>query len=412
MDVLIRGDENMFNSKLLMSLIFGLMAFALLFMVAGCDTTEEEFDAIDPEEEVDAADPEDVDAVDEPEEKADEEEQISGELAFMLPPTAGNLTASPDGEYLLFTMPAAPIDPYHIINTETYEGEICDDRGIYWGEIEGLPTPGLELTQVDVPHFSPDGEKLLYVGYEIYEYEKVNAVIYLSNLGLPPEVFQQVDLSSDELIQGIRPAWKADQKGIYYLTAKGVMSYSSEEQQAEKVHSVRDLNGLVQDEKLAPHSIYVEVNFALLAYYYDGRLKMVDIENGEPELEVFDTGVSDIENIEFIFDGRYIAMESAYMYDVEGNWLEFYDRQTGELVELENNYLPSMYSKTDQGEMVFNKVDEIKDSGLVLTPVLLNNKLEKVQSLDLPPDVFLIGHMWCVLGSNQDGYPVYKLDFE
>ncbi len=358
-------------------------------------------------------DPEDVDAVDEPEEKVDEEEQISGELAFMLPPTAGNLTASPDGEYLLFTMAAAPIDPYHIINTETYEGEICDDEGVYWGEIERLPTPGLELTQVDAPHFSPDGEKLLYAAYELAEDLKYgNAVIYLCNLGLPPEVENQVDLSDDEFIRGIRPAWKADQQGIYYLTAKGVMSYCPEEQQAEKLHSAQDLNGLVQDDSLATHSFYVKDDFTELAYFFEGKIKLVAIENDEPELEVFDTGLSDINNIEFIFDGRYLAMENTYMYDIEKYWLEFFDRQTGELVELKNDYLPSMYSKTDQGEMVFNKVEEKKDSRPVLTPVLLNNNLEKVQSIDLPPGVFRLGDMWCVLGRNQEGYPLYKVDFE
>ncbi len=405
----------MFNSKQLVPFIVGLMVFTLFFLAAGCDTAEEEVDVMEPEEEVDPE--EETDTVDETEEKADAAEEINGDLAFMLPPTAFNLYASPDGEYLLFTMAGAPIDPYHIINTETYEGEICDERGVYWGEIELIPTPGLEFTQVYAPHFSPDGEKLLYVGYEIYEYENVDAVIYLSYPGLPPEVFQQVDLSGDELVQGIRPAWKAEQQGIYYLTAKGVMSYSSEERQAEKIYSARDLNGLVLEDHLAPHSIHVEDDSALLAYYYDGRIKLVDLENDESELEVFDTGVSDIKNIEFIFDGRYIALENAYMYDREGYWLEFYDRQTGDLAELENNYLPLMedktgYLKTDQGELVINKVEEKGDSGPVLTPVLLDEKLRKVRSLDLPPGMFRVGHLWCVRGSNQNGTPVYELDFE
>ena len=375
---------------------------ATVFMAAGCNNFEPEsgIDEIDPEEE--------VDEINEADEK--ETEEINGDFVLVLPPTAGNLAVSPGGDYLLFTMAGAPIDPYHIINTETYKGEICDDWGVYWGEIEGLPTPGHEPAQVDSPHFSPDGEKLLYVGYELKEYEYVNAVIYLCNLGLPPEVFQQIDLSSDEYIQGIRPAWKADQEGIYYLTAKGVMSYCPEEQQAEKIYSARDLNGLVQEGSLAPHSFHVGDDFAGLAYYYEGRIKLVPLENVEPELEVFDTGLSDISNIEFIFGGKYLALESTYMYDTEGYWLEFLDLQTGELVELENDYLPAGYTTSDQEEMAFIKFDEPKDFEIAL----LNYSLEEVQSVDIPRFtgyVIWLNDMWCILESNQDGYPLYKVDF-
>jgi len=261
----------MFKSKLLVPLIFGLVIFVTAFLTIGCETADPapEVDEIEPEEEVDAVDEAAEEKVDEEEkEKVDAaEEGINGDLALMLPTTAWNLAASPDGEYLLFTMAAAPIEPYHIINTETYEGEICDDRGIYWGEIENLPTPGFETAQVYNPHFSPDGEKLLYVSYEVKDYKHVNAAIYLCKVGLPPEIEDQVDLSGEEFIREIRPAWKADQQGIYYLTAKGVMSYCPEEQQAEKLHSAQDLNGLVQDDSLAAHAFHVKDDIARLAYY-------------------------------------------------------------------------------------------------------------------------------------------------
>lgn len=425
----------MFKSKSYMIALFGVLIIATALIVLACegDEPESEFYEAEPEEKSAETDPKEVDAKDvepepgvdqaEPEEKSDEidpeeadaedkaREEINGDPALMLPPTARILAASPGGDYLLFTIAAAPIDPYQIINTETYEGEICDERGSYWGEIEDLPTPGLELAQVKAPHFSPDGEELLYVGYEIKEYKYVSAAIYLCELGLPPEIEHQIDPSEDEFIQGIRPAWNAEQRNIYYLTAKGVMSYCSENQQSEKLHQAQKLKGLVQDDTLAPHAFHVKDDFAELAYFYEGKIKLVAIENDQPELEVFDTGLSDINNIEFIFDGRYLSMESYYMYDIKGYWLEFFDRQTGELVELENDYLPAGYSTNDQEKMAFIKFNEPNDYEISI----LNDSLEKVQSVDIP---WLTGHViwlddvWCVLGRNQEGYPLYKVDFD
>jgi len=398
----------MFKSKSYMTALFGVLIIATALIVFACEGDEPEpgVDQAEPEEKSDEIDPEEADA----EDKAREE--INGDPALMLPPTVGNLSASPGGDYLLFTMAAAPIDPYHIINTETYEGKICDDRGVYWGEIEDLPTPGLEPAQVNSPHFSLDGKKLLYVGYEVKEYKSVSAAIYLCDLGLPPEVKHQIDLSEEEFIQGIRPAWNAEQRGIYYLTAKGVMSCCSENQQSEKLHPAQNLKGLVQDDTLAPHSFHVKDDYTWLAYYYEGKINLVELgENDEPELKVFDMGLSDINNIEFIFDGRYLAMESYYMYDIKGYWLEFVDRQTGELVELENDYLPAGYSTNDQEKMAFIKFNERNDYEISI----LNDSLEKVQSVDIP---WLTGHViwlddvWCVLGRNQEGYPLYKVDFE
>jgi len=401
----------MFKSKSYMKALFGVLiiATALIFLACEDDESEPVVDQTEPEEKPDEVDPEEADA----EDKAREE--MNGDLALMLPPTAGNLAASPGGDYLLFTMAAAPIDPYQIINTETYEGEICDERGVYWGEIEDLPTPGLELAQVNAPHFSPDGEKLLYVGYEIKDYEYVNAAIYLCDLGLPPEVKHQIDLSEEEFIQGIRPAWKADQQGIYYLTAKGVMSYYPEEQQPEKLHPAKVLNGLVQEDSLAPHAFHVTDDYTWLAYYYDGKINLVELgENDEPELKVFDMGLSNLQSINFIFDGSYLALESEYMYDREGYFLEFLDMQKGELVELAKDYLPAGYSQNEQEEMAFTKYKGSNDFEIAI----LNSSLEEVKSVSIPGSTPLAGHViwlgdaWCVLGGNQEGYPLYKVDFD
>ena len=381
---------------------------ALALLASACDDIEPEpeVDQADLEEEADEIDTEEVDAVDE------KEEEINGELVFMLPPTAGNLAASPKGDYLAFTMAGAPIDPYHIINTETYQSEICDDRGIYWGEIEYLPTPGLEYAQVKAPHFSPDGEKLLYMGYEVFDYEYVNAVIYLCNLGLPLEAESQVDLSDDEVIPGIRPVWKADGEGIYYLTTKGVISYSPENQQAEIIYSASDLSGpLVQNNRLAPHSFHVINDKAMLAFNYEDKIEIVSLDANHSDLELFETGLSDISSIELIFDGRYIVLESAYMYDIEGHWLEFLDLRSGELVELDNNYLPAGYAINDQQEMAFIRVNEPGDYELAI----LNESLEEAQTADIPwltGNVIWLDSAWCMLGRGQEGYPLYKVEFE
>ncbi len=168
------------------------------------------------------------------------------------------------------------------------------------------------------------------------------------------------------------------------------------------------------NSSLAPHSIHAEDDFAVLAYYYDGRIKLVDIESDETELEVFDTGLSDIEIIEFIFDGRYIAMESAYMYDKEGYCLEFLDLQEGEPAELENDYLPAGYSTNYQKEIAFIKYNESNDFDIAI----LNSSLEEVKTVGIPElirsVIWLDGHwhMFDRRGSKQDGTPVYKLDFE
>lgn len=392
----------MFNNKFYRTVLPGLLIMASILVISACEV-------IEPDPEVDQPDPEE-EVVDINDLEEEEPEEAIGEILLMLPPTAGNLAASPDGNFLLFTMAAAPVEPYHILNTETYEGEIRDDWGIYWGEIEYLSTPGLEVAQVEAPRFSPDSEKLLYVGYEVDHYEYVNAAIYIFNAGLPPEAEFRVELSGNEFIHGIRPAWKADQRGIYYITAKGVMSYCPEKQQAEKLHSAEALSGLVQDEGLAPHSFLVKDDFAGLAYFYEGEIEIVPLKNDHFKRERFDTGLVEISGIEFIFDGRYLALGSDLMFDKTGHRLKFYDLQSGKMVELESNYLPAGYVVNDRQEMAFIKINEAGDFELTI----LNESLEEVQTAGLPRftgNVVWLDSAWCVLGSNQDGYPLYKIDF-
>ncbi len=407
--------------------VFGHLSICLVIILSafiltsGCETTkpEPEVEQDTPEEKEEVADDTEEVEIDEREEVADDtEEELNDDLVFMLPVNARNLAASPQGNYLLFTNGGTQFEPYFMIDAQSYEAEYCDQRRSYWGEVEQLPTPGLEHGRAYSPQFSPDGEKLLYVGYGYEDYDEYGAgSIYLSRLDLPPEVYDQVKLEGDELIRGIRPVWKAGLEGIYYITPEGIMSYNSREEQVNNIVPAGDLSGLVQEGSLVPHAFHVEDDLAWLAYFHDGKIKLVSIESGDFELEVFDTGLSDINHLEFIFNGSYLVLESTYMYDIEGHWLELLDMQTGELLALDNDYLPLMqdktgYLKNDQGELILNKVEEKEDTGPVLTPVVIDENLRKVQSLDLPPDVFRLGDIWCVPERSQKGTALYKVDIE
>ena len=397
--------SEIFIGKFSRTVLSGLLIMSSALILSACGV-------IEPEPEVNEVDPEEEAGVINDQFEKEPEETI-GEILLILPPTANHLTVSNDGDFLIFTMAGAPIDPYHIINTKTYRSEIVDGREVSFDDIEALPTPGLEPGQVNAPEFSPDGEKLLYAAYEagLYRPGEHPGAIYISCPGLPPEIYHQVDLSEDEIVPDIRPVWKADGEGIYYLSTRGVMSYSPEAQQAELVHTAEDLSGpLDQNTGLAPHSFLVKDNFARLAYAYEGEIEIVPFKNDHLEWERFETGLTEISNIEFIFDGRYLALESAFMYDIEGQWLEFLDLQTGELVELDNNYLPAGYTVNDQQEMAFIKFNQAGDFELAI----LNELLEEVQTASLPRltgNVIWLDSAWCVLGSGQDGYPLYKIEF-
>ena len=413
----------MFNKDKLFGHLFSCLVilFSVVILTSGCETAEPEpeVDQEVSEESEEVADEEE----EEPEKKEEvadeiEEEELNDNLVFMLPVNARNLTASPLGDYLLFTNGGTQFEPYFLIDTRTYEAEYCDQQRSYWGEVEQLPTPGVEHGRAYSPQFSPDGEKLLYVGYGYEDHDEYGAgSIYLSRLDLPPEVYDQVKLEDKELTRGIRPVWKADLEGIYYVTPVGIMSYCSSEERVNKLFPTGDLNGLAQDGRIAPHAFHVEDDLTWLAYFYEGRIKLASLENGGSKLEVFDTGLSDINQVEFIFNSSYLVLESAYTFDVEGHWLEFLDMQTGELVALDNEYLPLMqdktgYLKTEQGELIINNVKEQENSAPVLTTVLIDENLRKVRSLDLPPDVIRIGDTWCVTERSQEGTALYKLDIE
>jgi len=401
---------------------FGHVFFGMVILLSaviinnGCETADQDPEVEQAEPEVEQEEPE------EKEEVADknDEEELNDDLVFMLPRNAGNIAVSPQGKYLLFTNGGTQFEPYFMIDTQTYEAEYCDQQNAYWGEVEQLPTPGLEHGRAYSPQFSPDGEKLLYTGYGYEGYVEFGAgSIYLSHLDLPPEIYDQVDLESEEVIEGISPAWKADQEGIYYISAKGVMSYCSREGQIDQIYEAGDLSGLVQDNRLAPYAFYIDDDLARLAYFYEGRIKLLSLENSASELEVFETGLTDINNLEFIFEGKYLVLESAYMFDVEGHWLEFFDMEEKEMIELDHNYLPLplMYAKTGyqmtgQGKLVLNKVEEKEDSGPDMTPVLLNSKLEKGQNLDLPQALIRVEDIWCVIETSLEGTALYKVDME
>lgn len=383
---------------------FVLVLFVVAIMNSGCEVE-------DLEPEIEPDDPSEND------EMADEpvEEIINDDLLFILPVNSRNLIEAPLSDYLLFTNGGTQFEPYSLIKTQTYEADFCDQRNAYWGEVEELPTPGLEGGRAYSPQFSPDGDKLLYIGYGFKDHDEFGAgTIYLSSLDLPPQVTNQVILEEDDLLRGIKPAWKADQQGIYFITARGVMDYCSLEEQTVKLYPTGELSGLVQEGSIAPHTFYVEEDMALLAYFHDGFVRMVPLENTDLEPEVFRTGLSDIGRLEFIFGGRYLVLESIYTFDFEGHWLQFLDLQSGEIVEIDNKYLPLVYekkgyAKTAQGEIVLNQVEDKGLNGLELNPALIDSNLEKVRALDLPSDIIRFKDKWCVIESEREGTFVYQV---
>lgn len=277
-----------------------------------------------------------------------------------LPANIRNLAASPDGCYLLFSVTDTLPEQCCIINTQTYEGEFCETRKTYWGELEALTTPGMEQAGVSITDMTPEG-KVLYTGYEYGPDMSNNASIYFSELGLPPEVYHQIDLGAGEAVSGMRPVWQANQEDIYYITAQGVMSYCMAEEQSTLIIPSSELAGLIKENGLSPHAFNIGEGKAELAYYDQGEIMLVTLETGDPELEVIETGITDISNVSFIFGGKYIVLESAYMREFAGYWLEFLDRETGELVEVGKDYLPPERLSNDRDELVFVEYREEGD---------------------------------------------------
>lgn len=388
-------------SKQIIKILFSLILIFTILIPGGCNPAGEPVGETDPSEGENSAEVEEY-----------QSEIINDDFVLMLPPTAFNLNVSPEGDYIFFHMAAAPIEPCHIISTETYTSEESGDPGVSWGKFEALPTPGMEGGQTYFSDISADGDKLLYIAYEFEGFDPFeNATINFSNLKLPPDVYHQVNLDKEEVINGIRPVWKANQEGIYYLTAQGIMSYNLTSEQVKHLYEAADLEGLIQNNQLAPHAFNLSDNYTELAYYYEEKIYFIPLEE-ESDIEVIETGVADIANIEFIFNGKYLSLESADTFDSKGHWLTFIDRQTGEMLVLENNYQPAGYAINNQEQMVF-----VEDrGGRNFEYVLLNSSFDKVGIAAIPDDYFRfeviwLGDKWCALKHEQEGTPLYQLDF-
>jgi len=173
------------------------------------------------------------------EEVAEEVEDTAGEILFEAQYAGRRLDVSPDGKYLLTkSHPHYPIYEWAAFIEETDAGESLNGKlPEDFDSAALLPTPGAgRQPNIHHPAFTPDGDKLLYVGHEYMN----KATIYFTHAGLPPEVFHRLEVDSGYTI---KPAWKANQEGIYYITEKGLFSYLLEKEEADMLYSSSELEG-------------------------------------------------------------------------------------------------------------------------------------------------------------------------
>ena len=166
-------------------------------------------------------------------------EDTAGEILFEAQYAGRRLDVSPDGKYLLTkSHPHYPIYEWAAFIEETDAGESLNGKlPEDFDSAALLPTPGAgRQPNIRQPAFTPDGNKLLYVGREYMN----KATTYFTHAGLPPEVFHRLEVDSGYTI---KPAWKANQEGIYYITEEGLFSYLLEDEEAMMLYSSSELEG-------------------------------------------------------------------------------------------------------------------------------------------------------------------------
>ncbi len=341
----------------------------------------------------------------------DEEEQCSdnifGEVIFKFPMSPVLLTPAPGGMYLYYYLPSDPADLYHIL---------CMDRL----EHQPLPTPGIEDGQIASINYSLNGEKIVYYALSpgVVEEEK-KARIYFGSPAPPLEVEHSFALGSAEVISdndsnhhrknySSNPVWKSNREGIYYFTTGGLQAYSLEDRVSRQLLSRSDLQGLFQGDRLSPHAFQISEQNDLLAYLdQEEELIIVDLEGDieQPETAVV-IQAEDTEVLEYIFDGKYLAMHSERLALVYGGGnLLLYNPETSELVRLEDMLYSYAYNEEHQ---LLVLTDRSYDSGRMLK--LYDEDLSLVKSVNVPgnfSEVFWLGDQWGALLFDT----LYSLDF-
>ena len=341
------------------------------------------------------------------EEVKEEAEDTAGEVLFKAQYAGRRLDVSPDGKCLLTkSHPHYPIYEWAAFIEETGAGEALNGKPPEdFDSAALLPTPGADRQpHIHYPAFTPDGDKLLYVGHEYMD----GAAIYFAYAGLPPEVFHRLELDSGYII---KPAWKANQEGIYYITEKGLFSYLLENEEANMLYSSSELEGFPE---VSNYTFNINSDYAELAWFNDGRLLILDLESEQYDPEVIKTGIaSEAAKVSYIFDGKYIALAL-----VEDS-LTLVNRESGELTEIDYKYEMTDYLNTyawnEHGELAV--LQEERDPAFGQKLSLYNENLEKIDQIaarEMPrnsSEIVWLGDSWGVLVRNKNSFKIHAITF-
>jgi len=341
------------------------------------------------------------------EEVKEEAEDTAGEILLKAQYAGRRLDVSPDGKYILTkSHPHYPIYKWSAFVEETGAGEALNGkRPEDFDSAVLLPTPGADRQpHIHHPAFTPDGDKLLYVGHEYME----DATIYFAQTGLPPEVFHRLEIDSGYIIM---PAWKANQEGIYYITEKGLFSYLLENEEANMLYSSSELEGF---PGVSNYTFNINSDYAELAWFNDGRLLILDLESEQYDPEVIETGIaSEAAKVSYIFDRKYIALAL-----VEDS-LTLVNRESGELTEIDYKYEMTDYLNTyawnEHGELAV--LQEERDPAFGQKLSLYNENLEKIAQIatrEMPrnsSEIVWLGDSWGVLIRNENSLKIHAITF-
>ncbi|MCW3490128.1 hypothetical protein [Dethiobacter alkaliphilus] len=289
--------------------------------------------------------------------------------------------------YVIFQVAAAPADPYYIADLNEWDQKQENLAELRDSVAQRLPADGLDDLDVGnlvypnysaEPQISPDGSKLIYSYYseEPTEEDIINnkAAIYVADLQLPLNVGHQIMLEGETFAQGIKHVWNEEQTGIYYVTPKGLKSYSFAKKQTEIILPAAELTGLIMGEdvkSIAPHAISVNGQGSRLAYLEDEKIKIVSF-NDDAEEKTLDTeAATEITDLEFLVNGKYIVLNGG------PNILNV---DTGEVTELKGEGRYTSYAWNDQEELIVLFVQE-DDVGDNLELRLYNSELESINQL-------------------------------
>jgi hypothetical protein len=288
------------------------------------------------------------------------------------------------------------------------------------------------------------------MAYSLYSYEEQNGVICFSTARVSPQIYHTVSLSSEGMLEDIHPVWKVDQESIYYITAEGLMEYRfMEEITAEQLSSLSELSGrrygpsgplfsgttkqlcsisempglvseTAMNRRAAPLAYSMQPGQEKMAYFYDGNIRVVDLEGGEAGEPIKVGEVDRMQSIEMEFshDGKYLALmcPSCPADAPNEGFLLLFDFGTGEMLKLMTN--PRSFSWSPQEELL--AVLTIRDDKMWLA--LYDTMLRPIHQAKVPQygeeAVFINEVLWSrgevvlLTDEDYDHGTLYSITFE